>query len=176
MRCSACSEYMYCSKECQKYDWKHGGHRELCKEIVSSRKGSCWIPYSHLCRFQHPGYRWEDIFDFWSKPSFCRQGSSAWPTATRQGVVWSRRWSTASQARHRTTLWFVLSLLHHTIGRPIPSRGIWHESESSPTMGPNSQRRPEISSKTSRQNDNHTRLLAGWSKWTIVDEHYDRCR
>ncbi|KAJ7879022.1 hypothetical protein B0H14DRAFT_1622212 [Mycena olivaceomarginata] len=29
-RCSGCTEFTYCSKECQKFDWHHGGHRAMC--------------------------------------------------------------------------------------------------------------------------------------------------
>ncbi|KAJ7192563.1 hypothetical protein GGX14DRAFT_479902 [Mycena pura] len=31
--CSGCKEGIYCSKECQKFDWRHGGHRAMCDKI-----------------------------------------------------------------------------------------------------------------------------------------------
>ncbi|KAJ7652427.1 hypothetical protein DFH06DRAFT_1206108 [Mycena polygramma] len=30
-RCAGCREHFYCSRRCHTVDWKHGGHRELCK-------------------------------------------------------------------------------------------------------------------------------------------------
>ncbi|KAJ7761753.1 hypothetical protein B0H16DRAFT_1455955 [Mycena metata] len=35
-RCSDCNAAYYCSKECQKQDWKYGGHRESCSWYRSS--------------------------------------------------------------------------------------------------------------------------------------------
>ncbi|KAJ7017939.1 hypothetical protein C8F04DRAFT_408469 [Mycena alexandri] len=32
--CSGCTECIYCSKECQKLDWHHGGHRAMCNNPV----------------------------------------------------------------------------------------------------------------------------------------------
>ncbi|KAJ7433287.1 hypothetical protein B0H11DRAFT_2122338 [Mycena galericulata] len=41
-RCSGCSECRYCSKECQKMDWRHGGHRQTCEKSndIGKRDGS----------------------------------------------------------------------------------------------------------------------------------------
>lgn len=30
--CNGCREWLYCGTECQKRDWKEGGHRQVCKE------------------------------------------------------------------------------------------------------------------------------------------------
>ncbi|KAJ6472693.1 hypothetical protein C8R47DRAFT_723116 [Mycena vitilis] len=32
-RCSACEAVYYCSSECRKVDWRHGGHRDACQSI-----------------------------------------------------------------------------------------------------------------------------------------------
>ena len=32
-RCSSCQGVRYCSRKCQAYAWKKGGHKEQCKEI-----------------------------------------------------------------------------------------------------------------------------------------------
>ncbi|KAJ7655827.1 hypothetical protein DFH06DRAFT_1473988 [Mycena polygramma] len=32
-RCSACEAVYYCSLECRKVDWRHGGHRDTCQSI-----------------------------------------------------------------------------------------------------------------------------------------------
>ena len=32
-RCSSCQGVRYCSRECQAYAWKKGGHKQQCKEI-----------------------------------------------------------------------------------------------------------------------------------------------
>ncbi|KAF7373735.1 MYND-type domain-containing protein [Mycena sanguinolenta] len=36
-RCAQCLYAYYCSKECQKQDWKHGGHRQACPSIRDFR-------------------------------------------------------------------------------------------------------------------------------------------
>ena len=33
LTCAGCSSVSYCSKECQKRDWKQGGHKEVCKQL-----------------------------------------------------------------------------------------------------------------------------------------------
>lgn len=30
--CNGCREWWYCGTECQKRDWKEGGHKKVCKE------------------------------------------------------------------------------------------------------------------------------------------------
>ncbi len=37
--CSGCEKTKYCSKECQKVDWKVGGHKVLCKTMKNPDKG-----------------------------------------------------------------------------------------------------------------------------------------
>lgn len=34
-RCSQCQKVYYCSRQCQEWDWRVGGHKQVCKEIVS---------------------------------------------------------------------------------------------------------------------------------------------
>ncbi|KAJ7175179.1 hypothetical protein C8R43DRAFT_943447 [Mycena crocata] len=36
-RCSGCLDVYYCSPECQKSDWRAGGHREICSESGTLR-------------------------------------------------------------------------------------------------------------------------------------------
>ena len=36
LACAKCRVVNYCSKECQKYDWKQGGHKERCVAVGSS--------------------------------------------------------------------------------------------------------------------------------------------
>ncbi|KAJ7724946.1 hypothetical protein DFH07DRAFT_854473 [Mycena maculata] len=35
--CSRCLVSFYCSKPCQVYDWKHGGHKESCVNPYSGQ-------------------------------------------------------------------------------------------------------------------------------------------
>ncbi|ESK86562.1 hypothetical protein Moror_9790 [Moniliophthora roreri MCA 2997] len=37
-RCTGCDERYYCSKECQKYDWKYGNHRKTCRQVKLSKE------------------------------------------------------------------------------------------------------------------------------------------
>ena len=37
--CSMCKSVHYCSRECQKLDWRDGGHKDECKEIQEEGKG-----------------------------------------------------------------------------------------------------------------------------------------
>jgi MYND finger len=32
-RCSQCQKVYYCSRQCQEWDWRVGGHKQVCKEI-----------------------------------------------------------------------------------------------------------------------------------------------
>ena len=34
-KCEQCRLARYCSRECQKYDWKHGGHKHDCRPVES---------------------------------------------------------------------------------------------------------------------------------------------
>ncbi|KAH8150231.1 uncharacterized protein LAJ45_05918 [Morchella importuna] len=34
--CNGCREWWYCGTECQKRDWKRGGHKKLCKETKTA--------------------------------------------------------------------------------------------------------------------------------------------
>ncbi|KAJ6501023.1 hypothetical protein C8R47DRAFT_1211297 [Mycena vitilis] len=36
-RCSGCSTLNYCSRGCQLWDWRHGGHRVACKDLLALR-------------------------------------------------------------------------------------------------------------------------------------------
>ncbi|KAJ7134139.1 hypothetical protein C8R46DRAFT_1326145 [Mycena filopes] len=36
-RCSGCMTSVYCSTDCQTIDWRHGGHRDICKAICVDR-------------------------------------------------------------------------------------------------------------------------------------------
>lgn len=42
--CAGCSNVAYCSRECQKLDWKQGGHRKACFEIQNERLGKAFDP------------------------------------------------------------------------------------------------------------------------------------
>ncbi|KAJ3290375.1 hypothetical protein HDU79_003360, partial [Rhizoclosmatium sp. JEL0117] len=33
--CAGCQSRSYCSKDCQRSDWKEGGHKRQCKEIAN---------------------------------------------------------------------------------------------------------------------------------------------
>lgn len=33
-KCAACRAVRYCSRECQRADWKHGGHSRVCKALA----------------------------------------------------------------------------------------------------------------------------------------------
>lgn len=52
-KCSSCLRASYCSKACQVADWKSGGHKSICKVLVSlnDRKvetpvqGRTWAQY-----------------------------------------------------------------------------------------------------------------------------------
>jgi len=37
-RCSACQHKKYCSKTCQKYDWKNGGHKDACQTLQAMKR------------------------------------------------------------------------------------------------------------------------------------------
>ncbi|KAJ7884512.1 hypothetical protein B0H13DRAFT_2343628 [Mycena leptocephala] len=39
-RCTACLSFYYCSRECQRIDWREGGHREACSPSYSFRLGA----------------------------------------------------------------------------------------------------------------------------------------
>ncbi|KDQ62932.1 hypothetical protein JAAARDRAFT_75544 [Jaapia argillacea MUCL 33604] len=45
-KCSACRQAYYCSKECQKYDWKYGNHRQVCKEIIATLQAGTAFTFS----------------------------------------------------------------------------------------------------------------------------------
>ncbi|KAJ7055554.1 Alpha/beta hydrolase family-domain-containing protein [Mycena amicta] len=50
-RCSGCRSFQYCSRACQKHDWRQGGHREACSlrpasasdDIVVSRRDTSFL-------------------------------------------------------------------------------------------------------------------------------------
>ncbi|KAF9465653.1 hypothetical protein BDZ94DRAFT_1320210 [Collybia nuda] len=42
--CGGCSHPSYCSRACQTYDWKQGGHRNQCKIIRQGQEGGSIIP------------------------------------------------------------------------------------------------------------------------------------
>ncbi|KAL7555839.1 hypothetical protein ACA910_017342 [Epithemia clementina (nom. ined.)] len=35
-RCSQCQKVYYCSRQCQEWDWRHGGHKQMCFKPASS--------------------------------------------------------------------------------------------------------------------------------------------
>jgi MYND finger len=35
-RCSKCHSVYYCSRQCQEWDWRVGGHRLYCKRAIDS--------------------------------------------------------------------------------------------------------------------------------------------
>ena len=39
LRCSQCSQYYYCSKQCQVSDWKQG-HKKICKKLMEKKKAT----------------------------------------------------------------------------------------------------------------------------------------
>eukprot|EP01084_Bolivina_argentea_P050485 92853_1 len=49
--CGGCGKKYYCSKKCQKYDWKRGKHRNLCdgtwRNLFKMIKTNIWIDCSH---------------------------------------------------------------------------------------------------------------------------------
>jgi MYND finger len=51
-RCTGCSVAYYCSRECQKQDWKSGGHKQTCTEYAAAghmpTKGLAWETVSGL--------------------------------------------------------------------------------------------------------------------------------
>lgn len=44
--CNGCKRVAYCSKECQRYAWKIGGHRDVCKKDNHEAQ---WAKCSQLC-------------------------------------------------------------------------------------------------------------------------------
>ena len=38
LKCKGCLVARYCSKSCQKNDWKYGYHKEICKKLVKVAK------------------------------------------------------------------------------------------------------------------------------------------
>ena len=44
-RCSACKKMYYCSAECQLHHWRHGGHKEGCKDI--QEMNAAFAPDAH---------------------------------------------------------------------------------------------------------------------------------
>ncbi len=51
LKCAGCRRALYCSRECQKVDWKEGGHRGDCQTCaVMSELGT-----SNLITFKLPG-------------------------------------------------------------------------------------------------------------------------
>ena len=42
-RCQQCHSVCYCSRRCQEWDWRIGGHRESCKPVSSN-------PNQHQCK------------------------------------------------------------------------------------------------------------------------------
>ncbi|KAJ7627870.1 hypothetical protein B0H17DRAFT_1110404 [Mycena rosella] len=47
-RCSGCRSASYCSIECQRRDWKEGGHRAECERRHGRRVGGALNPRDHL--------------------------------------------------------------------------------------------------------------------------------
>ena len=43
--CSKCRTAIYCSRKCQKYDWKKGQHRKECPQYVAMRNGARSLEY-----------------------------------------------------------------------------------------------------------------------------------
>lgn len=37
LRCSRCKSVQYCNIDCQRYAWTHGGHKEVCKDILKPK-------------------------------------------------------------------------------------------------------------------------------------------
>ena len=35
-RCSKCQKVYYCSRQCQEWDWRHGGHKQMCTKAADS--------------------------------------------------------------------------------------------------------------------------------------------
>ncbi|KAJ7676785.1 hypothetical protein DFH06DRAFT_1169030 [Mycena polygramma] len=55
-RCGGCSTFYYCSKECQKVDWQHGGHRSACRtygdlSLNASNSNDSIMPSGRECDF-----------------------------------------------------------------------------------------------------------------------------
>ncbi|KAL4069927.1 hypothetical protein V8B97DRAFT_1967055 [Scleroderma yunnanense] len=51
-QCAGCLYFYYCTKECQTYDWKHGGHKAYCRSIQARRTvGETVYPSASDLRF-----------------------------------------------------------------------------------------------------------------------------
>ena len=49
-KCSACQSVYYCSRECQKSDWKK--HKKVCKKATKKRKRQLCLPTYRYCAGQ----------------------------------------------------------------------------------------------------------------------------
>jgi hypothetical protein len=38
-RCSKCQKVYYCSRQCQEWDWRSGGHKQNCKNTANGGNG-----------------------------------------------------------------------------------------------------------------------------------------
>jgi MYND finger len=48
-RCSKCQKVYYCSRQCQEWDWRHGGHKQTCKpEGATTAAATCPIATTAL--------------------------------------------------------------------------------------------------------------------------------
>lgn len=45
-RCSSCQQVYYCSADCQRLDWRKGGHSEACHSIRAFSQSEYPLPYS----------------------------------------------------------------------------------------------------------------------------------
>ena len=53
-QCNGCQEVFYCSRSCQKLDWKYGRHRQECFQAQNNRLGMCICSFESLSEAHPP--------------------------------------------------------------------------------------------------------------------------
>ena len=60
LKCGRCKLRAYCSQDCQRRDWREGGHKQACVKMCSR----CTKPFTEergACRVPHPVHTRKDM-------------------------------------------------------------------------------------------------------------------